>query len=70
LLIVDLIYEKSTPATRRKRSPYCVGIVHNLATLDANQGEIDQAITFYQESLELTGKIGDGQGKAITLALK
>ncbi len=42
-------------------------IIHNLATLYMDQGEIDQAIALYQQSLELKEKIGDVQGKAATL---
>jgi tetratricopeptide (TPR) repeat protein len=33
----------------------------------ANQGEIDQAIALYQQSLEIKENIGDVQGKAATL---
>ena len=35
----------------------------------ANLGEIDRAIAFYQQSLELQEKIGDVQGKAATFAM-
>ena len=42
-------------------------IIHNLATLYANQGEIDQAIALFQQSLEITEKTGDVQTKAATL---
>ncbi|MCC3542739.1 MAG: tetratricopeptide repeat protein [Microcoleus sp. PH2017_22_RUC_O_B] len=33
----------------------------------ANQGDVEKAIAFYQESLELEEKIGNVQGKAATL---
>jgi tetratricopeptide (TPR) repeat protein len=42
-------------------------IIHNLATLYMAQGEIDQAIALFQQSIEIEGKIGDEQGKAATL---
>ena len=41
--------------------------LHQLAILYADQGEIDQAIALYQQSLELKEKIGDVRGKAMTL---
>ena len=41
--------------------------LHQLAGIYANQGEIDQAIALFQQSLEITEKIGDVQGKAMTL---
>ena len=42
-------------------------IVHNLAGIYANQGEVEKAIAFYQQSLELLEKIGNVQGKAASL---
>ena len=42
-------------------------ILHNLAGIYATQGEIAKAIAFYEQSLELTGKMGAVQGKAATL---
>ena len=42
-------------------------ICTNLARIYANQGEVAKAIAFYEESLELTEKIGNVQGKAATL---
>jgi tetratricopeptide (TPR) repeat protein len=42
-------------------------ILHGLGILSANQGEIDQAIALYQQSIEIEEKIGDVQGKANTL---
>jgi len=41
--------------------------LHQLAILYANQGEIDQAIALFQQSLEITEKIRDVQTKAMTL---
>ena len=41
--------------------------LHQLARIYANQGEIDQAIALYQQSLEIKEKMGDVQGKAATL---
>ena len=41
--------------------------LHQLAILYANQGEIDQAIALYKQSLEIKEKIGDVRGKANTL---
>ena len=43
--------------------------LHQLARIYANQGEIDQAITFYQQSIEITEKIGDVKTKAATPAM-
>ncbi|MEH1833580.1 MAG: tetratricopeptide repeat protein [Nostoc sp.] len=42
-------------------------IIHNLGVLKANRGEIEEAITFYQQSLALNEQIGDVQGQALTL---
>jgi tetratricopeptide (TPR) repeat protein len=42
-------------------------IVHNLANLCNQQGDVDRAMTLWQESLDLKDKIGDVQGKAATL---
>ena len=41
--------------------------LHQLAGIYANQGEIDQAISLFHQSLELTEKIGNVQTKAMTL---
>ena len=41
--------------------------LHQLAGIYANQGDVEKAIAFYQQSLELQEKIGDVQGKATTL---
>ncbi|MBE9186550.1 tetratricopeptide repeat protein [Microcoleus sp. LEGE 07076] len=37
--------------------------------IHANQEEVEKAIAFYQQSLELKEKIGDVQGKAATFAM-
>ncbi len=42
-------------------------ILHNLAGIYVNQGEVAKAITFYEECLELDEKIGNLPGKAATL---
>ncbi|WP_293122346.1 tetratricopeptide repeat protein [Microcoleus sp. bin38.metabat.b11b12b14.051] len=42
-------------------------IIHNLAGIYANQGDVEEAIALYQQSLELDEKIGDVQGKAASL---
>ena len=39
-----------------------------MAGVIAQQGDVDRAMTLWQESLELKDKIGDVQGKAATLA--
>lgn len=44
-------------------------MIHNLAGIYANQGEVEQAIALYQQSLELTERIRDVQGKAATLVM-
>src|SRR5919199_510800 len=41
--------------------------LHQLAGIYANQGEVAKASAFYEQSLELTGEIGNLQGKAATL---
>ena len=41
--------------------------MHQLAGIYANQGDVEKAIAFYQQSLELQEKIGNLQGKAATL---
>ncbi|NJL01267.1 MAG: tetratricopeptide repeat protein, partial [Spirulinaceae cyanobacterium SM2_1_0] len=40
-----------------------------IAGLKTQQGEVAQAIALYQQSLELTDRIGDVQGKAMTLGM-
>jgi len=42
-------------------------IIHNLAILKADQGDINQALVLYQQSLELDERIGYVPGKAATL---
>ncbi|KAM3098692.1 CHAT domain-containing protein, partial [Phormidesmis sp. 146-12] len=42
-------------------------IIHNLAIIYANQGQVEQAIELYQQSLQLFEQIGNVQGKAATL---
>ncbi|MEG4022010.1 tetratricopeptide repeat protein, partial [Microcoleus sp. S13C4] len=41
-------------------------ILHNLAEIYGTQGELAKAIAFYEQSLELSEKIGNLQGKAAT----
>lgn len=43
--------------------------MHCLASLKASQGEIEEAITLYQQSLEIKERIGNIQGRATTLAM-
>ncbi|MCP4662228.1 MAG: CHAT domain-containing protein [bacterium] len=42
-------------------------IMHNLAGLAAQQGEVSRALELWNQSLEIKEKIGDVQGKAATL---
>ncbi|NJK54346.1 MAG: tetratricopeptide repeat protein [Leptolyngbyaceae cyanobacterium SU_3_3] len=42
-------------------------IIHNLAIIYAQQGQVEQAIALYQQSLEIKESIGNVQGKAATL---
>ena len=42
--------------------------LHQMAGIYARQGQVDQAIALYQQSLEINERIGDVQGKAATLA--
>ncbi|BAY31582.1 TPR repeat-containing protein [Nostoc carneum NIES-2107] len=43
------------------------GTLGNLAWVIAQQGDIERALSLYQQSLEISEHIGDDQGKAITL---
>jgi tetratricopeptide (TPR) repeat protein len=42
-------------------------IIHNLAGIYAQQGQVSEAVRLYEQSLELEEQIGDVQGKAATL---
>ena len=42
--------------------------LNNMASVIANQGDIDRALDLWQQSLEIKERIGDVQGKATTLA--
>ncbi|MBE9209113.1 tetratricopeptide repeat protein [Nostoc sp. LEGE 06077] len=42
-------------------------IYHHLGTLKADKGEVDEAIALYNQSLEITQRIRNVQGKAVTL---
>jgi tetratricopeptide (TPR) repeat protein len=42
-------------------------ILGNLAGLHAQRGEVDQALTLYQQSLDIREQIADARGKAATL---
>ena len=42
-------------------------ILHNMAVIYATQGQIDEALKLYQQSLEIKEGIGNVQGKAATL---
>ena len=42
---------------------------YNLTGIYSNQEEVKQALSFYQQSLDLKEKIGDVQSKAATLAM-
>jgi hypothetical protein len=39
--------------------------LHEMGRLKANQGEVDAAIALYQQSLDITERIGDVQGKPL-----
>ncbi|GBE93551.1 tetratricopeptide repeat protein [Nostoc cycadae] len=41
--------------------------MHQLGILYANKGEVDEAIALFHQSLEIFERIGDVQGKAMTL---
>ncbi|WP_104905965.1 tetratricopeptide repeat protein [Nostoc sp. 'Lobaria pulmonaria (5183) cyanobiont'] len=41
--------------------------MHQLAILYGNKGDVDEAIILYNQSLEINERIGNIQGKAITL---
>ncbi|MEH2230909.1 MAG: tetratricopeptide repeat protein [Nostoc sp.] len=42
-------------------------IYNHFGMLKANKGEVDEAIALYNQSLEITERIGNFQGKAVTL---
>lgn len=42
--------------------------LNNMAGVIADQGDIEQALQLWNQSLELCERIGDVQGKAATLA--
>ncbi|MFN9208741.1 MAG: tetratricopeptide repeat protein, partial [Pseudanabaena sp.] len=42
--------------------------LHQMAGIYADQGQVDEAIALYQQSLEIKKRIGDVGGKAYTLA--
>jgi hypothetical protein len=44
------------------------GVLHGMARLQAQQGEMRAALTLWQEALEIDERIGNVQGKAATLA--
>ena len=44
-------------------------IIHNMAGIYANQGQVEQAIELYQQSLAINEQIGNVQTKAATLAM-
>jgi tetratricopeptide (TPR) repeat protein len=43
--------------------------LHQMASIYANQGQVDQALDLYQQSLQIKESIGNAQGKAATLAM-
>jgi tetratricopeptide (TPR) repeat protein len=43
--------------------------LHQMASIYANQGQVDKALDLYQQSLQIKESIGDAQGKAATLAM-
>ncbi len=43
--------------------------LHQLAGIYANQGEVEQAIALYNQSLDITRRISNVQGEAATLAM-
>lgn len=51
------------PSEDRRKS----ATIHNLAGLEAQQGDIERALELWQQSLEIEERIGDVQGKAATL---
>jgi tetratricopeptide (TPR) repeat protein len=42
-------------------------IIHNTANIYAQQGQVEQALTLHQQSLDIKERIGNVQGKAATL---
>jgi tetratricopeptide (TPR) repeat protein len=48
---------------------YKAAIIHNLASIYANTGKIEEAIALYQQVLEIDKSTGNVQGKATTLAM-
>ena len=42
-------------------------IIHNTAYIYAQQEQVEQALTLYQQALDIEERIGDARGKAVTL---
>jgi tetratricopeptide (TPR) repeat protein len=51
------------PSDEREKS----ATIHNLAALEAQQGDVERALQLWQQSLQIDERIGDVQGKAATL---
>ncbi|MBD1834212.1 tetratricopeptide repeat protein [Cyanobacteria bacterium FACHB-472] len=60
-------YQQALDSCPEDDEPEKACIIHNIGIIYANTGEIKQAIAYYQQSLEITQRIGDVQKKAATL---
>ena len=60
-------YQKALDLCPTKEEKERAAMIHNLANLKADQGDVKDAITLYQESLAIKEQIGNVQGKAATL---
>jgi len=60
-------YQQALASCPEAEEEYKAAIIHNLAGNYRQQGEIDEAISLYQQPLELTRRIGDMQAEAATL---
>ncbi|MEJ1929563.1 tetratricopeptide repeat protein [Nostoc sp. NIES-2111] len=60
-------YQQAFQLCPEKDETEKAAIIHNLAYIYVEQGDVEQAITLYNESLEIKQRIGDVQGQAATL---
>nr|MDZ8047224.1 tetratricopeptide repeat protein [Nostoc sp. DedQUE02] len=60
-------YQKALDSCLVEDKKEKAAIFNNLGILKADRGKIEEAITFYQQSLALNEQIGDVQGQATTL---
>ncbi|MEM7581546.1 MAG: tetratricopeptide repeat protein, partial [Cyanobacteria bacterium P01_A01_bin.80] len=65
--LANIHYQKALELCPQEDEGAKATIIHNSAGIYAQQGKVDEAIALYNQSLEITEKIGDAQGKAGSL---